>query len=947
MRADVALLEREEVVARVTRLLDRVEDGGSGALFVVGEAGLGKTSVVDKVRAMAAGRMRVGHGRGHPMDTALGFGLAVQAFDELGGHEVLFPAAVASLGQPRSTPLYAVLEWLAGQAPRPALLVLDDMHWADPDSLVLVSFLCRRLASLGMGIVAMMRPWPSAAHDMAAELAHDGYGELSWLAPLSRPAAAVLLGDRCERIVSGDAVGRAWRISGGNPLLLEQVAAVISRGEELPDAGAGRPTMPSIAVVLARFAGLSAAGLRCARAASVLGDSFISGLAAEIAQLPGEQVDGALEAMDRSGLVRAAPDGSTEFVHPLFAQALYSDLGAPLRARLHARAFTALVGRGREAEAAEHAVRAELLGDPVAVGVLQRVGLAARRAGAVTSAADRLHAAIELAGDGAQPDLLLTAGQALLEAGRPEPAVAAHERLLAHSDCPDAVRVEALHARGRALTYLGHYDRAEASLCEAGELAERIDPAAAVEVLLDHAMTFWTRTGPGPALPLITRARKIATQCAGASGWAHAASVNIALQCGHPPEAGEIERAIDGLDAWLAGGGTDPGGVFGALYNVATAACMLERFGDAERLFGAGVAVAAQRGGHVTVASFRPMHARTLFYMGRTDEALQVIERALDDADVFPMFEFYTCVGAACIAHYQGRGEQSVAWAARVEMLVHCPGDGPHPARLPGQDLVLLYVQEIRAQRALRDGLVQKASEAYLQIEATVHRIGIGEPCLVYWARHAVLAHLAAGAVADAERVIDWLVQRSAGLPCRWPRIALATSRAALAEAQGHPGLAETHFTEALHHHEHVQLPIEQIETMLLHGSFVRRSGQPARARPILVSALEQVEATGARWYGPPLRDELKLAGGRRRRSSQSPDQLTAAESRVARVVATGRSNKQVAAVLSLSVHTIEGHLDRIYGKLGIHSRGELIARAGTGPAVGGDDLRNGEDPPR
>ena len=653
------------------------------------------------------------------------------------------------------------------------------MHWADPDSLVLVSFLCRRLRSLGMGIVVTKRPWPSAAHDMAAELAHDGYGELNCLAPLSQPAAAVLLGDRCERSLSGAAVGRAWRLSGGNPLLLEQVAAVISRGEELPDQGSGRSTMPSIAVVLARFAGLSAAGLRCARAASVLGASFIPGLAADIAQLPGEEIDGALDAIARSGLVRAAPDGSTEFVHPLFAQALYSDLGAPLRARLHARAFTALVSRGREAEAAEHAVRAELLGDPIAVGVLHRVGLAARRAGAVTSAADRLQAAIELAGDGAEPDLLLTAGQALLEAGRPEAALAAHERLLAHSNCPDAVRVEALHGMGRALTYLGHYDRAEASLCEAGELAERTDPAAAVGVLLDHALTFWTRTGPGPALPLITRARKIATQSACESGWAHAAWVNIALQCGHPPEAGEIEEAIDGLDAWLANGGTDAGGVFGALYNVATAACMLERFDDAERLFGAGVAVASRRGEHVTLASLRPMHARTLFYMGRTGEALHVIERALDDADVFPMFEFYTCVGAACIAHYQGRGEQSSAWAARVEMLVHGPGIGPHHVRLPGQELVLLYVQEIRAQRALRDGLVQKASAAYLQIEASVHRIGIGEPCLVYWARHAVLAHLAAGAVADAERVIDWLAQRSADLPRRASRTARSDSASA------------------------------------------------------------------------------------------------------------------------------------------------------------------------
>lgn len=918
MPAPTLLQERFTAIKAAASLLSSVEGGRSGVLFVVGEAGLGKTSLVEQVCRMAQGRVQVGVARGHPMDTALAFGLFSQLLGRVGGQDVL--AADEAVVMPRPARLDATLRWVSRPAVGPLLLVLDDLHWADPDSLVLLSFLCRRLAGHPVGFLATLRPWPPAAHDVAVDLVENGSGVVTALAPLSRAAAGVLLAERTSRSLPAEMVERAWRVCGGNPLLLEQIAVAIDRGEQVPEHRPGGAPMPSLEIVLARFAGLPPAGLRCARAAAVLGPSFLPGLAVEVAQLVEDEVDEALDAMGRSGLVRTATAGGTEFVHPLFAQALYRDLSEPLRIRLHVRAFRVLAARGRDQDAAEHAVRAELVGDPTAVDLLERVGRAARRAGAVASAADRLCAAARLAGDRGTPTLLLTMSETLLDAGRPAEAITTLEDLARRPDSSTPDRVEALRMLGRALTFTGAYDRARSCLQEAATLAEVHDPAIAVEVLLDHAVNSWFGTGPGAALPSITRARVIAGELPGGPHRrAESAWTTMAFQAGDPTAVNRLTAEIDSLQDALHAEVADLAGVFGQLHNTAITAILAERCADAEHLLAMGRAIAARRGATAAAAGLAPLHARALAYLGHLDAAAQAIDETLGYAELMPMLQLYGCVGAACIAHYQGRLEQSTAWCDRLEVLA------------PGQDLVLMYVREIRAQRDLRDGRLEEAAEAYRRIEETAQRIAVGEPCLVYWARHAVTAYVGCGRFKEALRVVDWLAERSSVLPCRWPRIALATCQATLADANGDNVLAERGLRAALAHHNEVDLPVEEIETLLDLASFLRRTGRPTEARPLLKRALELVDRTGARWFTDPLQEELTLAGGRRRRPREYPDRLTAAEARVVRIVATGRSNRQVAAQLSLSVHTVESHLDRIYTKLGVHSRGELIARRATG----------------
>jgi predicted ATPase len=341
---------------------------------VVGEAGIGKTSVLDHARALAGEHgFRVGVGHGEAMEATLPFGLMAQVLTGLGGEALEGPGVVPAGPDARAARFYAVRRWLEHSAADPVLLAIDDLHWSDADSLALLSFLCRRLAGLPVAVVATLRPWPQEAHLAAAGLAHDGRASVERLAPLTRAGTAALLTARSGRPVSEAEIDRAAEVTAGNPLLLEQVALALARGQGIPRLAAGWRGHPE-QLLLTRFAGVPAAGLECARAAAVLGTRFRSELAVALASLDHRHGDQALDALERTGLVRAGRAGGAEFAHPLFRQALYDDLGESLRARLHARAFSLLAERGLNDEAAEHAMKAGLAGDSVAISVLTNAG---------------------------------------------------------------------------------------------------------------------------------------------------------------------------------------------------------------------------------------------------------------------------------------------------------------------------------------------------------------------------------------------------------------------------------------------------------------------------------------------------------------------------------------------------------------------------------------------
>jgi DNA-binding CsgD family transcriptional regulator len=149
-----------------------------------------------------------------------------------------------------------------------------------------------------------------------------------------------------------------------------------------------------------------------------------------------------------------------------------------------------------------------------------------------------------------------------------------------------------------------------------------------------------------------------------------------------------------------------------------------------------------------------------------------------------------------------------------------------------------------------------------------------------------------------------------------------ARCRGLLAAAEGNLEAAFEAYERALG--EHGRFPLERGRTLLCLGSAHRQAKQKRAARDALEQALAIFEELGARLWGNNAEAELRRISGRRRASEA---ELTEMEERVASLAVEGRSNKEIAAELFVSVHTVGAHLSRAYRKLGIRSRSELAGR--------------------
>ncbi len=635
------LWERGGVSAAVAELLEAARAGRGGVLFVEGEAGLGKSSILDSATARAQPDLRVGLGQGDAMEMSLPFGVLDQALVALGGPAM---AAVPHAATARPEQLYRLMRWLE-TVEHGVLIALDDVHWADSDSLGLLSLLCRRIGSLPAAIIATLRTWPEEARAVASSLVGAGVARLQRLEPLSREASTVMLAERTGRAVSDAAAAKAWELSAGNPLLLEQVALAIGRGAIDAEASDSWPALEADGLLLSRFAGLPAPALRCARAASVLGARFRLEVAAEVAGLAAVEADRAVEALCRSGLVEPTNAGEVRFVHPLFAQALYDDLPGPLRTRLHAHSFEVLAGRGLDAEAAEHALRAGLRDTPEVLAALERAGRAALEVGALHTATAQLTTAVGLAGDRASTSLLLAQAEALLGAGDPIAASVSYERVLSRSGIATDVRAVALRMRGRALYASGDHVTAADCFTEAADLLLVDDPAAAAEALVDQALSLRIVLGPRGCLPLAARAIELAAGTATTLRLrAEAAHGFLTVMAGDPAGLQATANAAKAVQANPRPELADPAWTWGLTSIHAHAAKYLEHFDVAARSFRSVRVAAEQLGAAEALTMSLIGEAEVAARTGRLTEALELSNRADQLTELVPLGATYNAV---------------------------------------------------------------------------------------------------------------------------------------------------------------------------------------------------------------------------------------------------------------------------------------------------------------
>jgi DNA-binding CsgD family transcriptional regulator len=145
----------------------------------------------------------------------------------------------------------------------------------------------------------------------------------------------------------------------------------------------------------------------------------------------------------------------------------------------------------------------------------------------------------------------------------------------------------------------------------------------------------------------------------------------------------------------------------------------------------------------------------------------------------------------------------------------------------------------------------------------------------------------------------------------------------------------EQHFLDALALHDLIESPFAAARTRLCYGERLRRAGRRVDAREHLRAALEVFDRLGALPWAERARSELRASGETlRRRDAFEADQLTPQELQIALQVAEGKTNKEVGAALFLSHKTVEFHLSRIFRKLDLHSRAELIRRVAAGEPV-------------
>jgi DNA-binding NarL/FixJ family response regulator len=267
----------------------------------------------------------------------------------------------------------------------------------------------------------------------------------------------------------------------------------------------------------------------------------------------------------------------------------------------------------------------------------------------------------------------------------------------------------------------------------------------------------------------------------------------------------------------------------------------------------------------------------------------------------------------AHVAALQGEVELATSLATRGLAV----GRAVHDHIYPLKNLWVL------GQLALAQGDAARAADYLAPLRDERHAVGFCEPGSPPFVSDAVDALVAAGRLDEARAMNDAWEQL--GRKLDRPRL-LATGargRGLITAAEGDADRAVVILQEALEHHERLPVPDERARTLLALGATLRRAGHRRDARDRLDQALAAFEHLGQSLWAQRARSEIARLAGRK----PADTELTATEQKVAELVAQGRSNRDVADALFITVRTVEANLTRIYRKLDVRSRAELAAR--------------------
>jgi DNA-binding CsgD family transcriptional regulator len=896
------IVGRDEEATALEAFVDGVGDGPS-ALVLEGEAGIGKSTLwlagVERARSQG---FRVLSSRPGEAEHKLAYVGLGDLFEDV------LADVLPALPPPRRRALEVALlleepdeatdprtlgtavrdSLLVLAEDRPLLVAIDDVQWLDVSSEQTLAFALRRQQGSPI-LVLLARRSTEGRSPLEAALGGVRVRTLP-VGPLSTGALHRLLHDRLGRPFARQTLLAIHERSGGNPFFALELARVLEA-----DADPAQPLpVPATLeeLVRGRISGLPEPTRQALALAAALGPARQS-----VLEQAGAAPDALAAAFAANVIERES--GTIRFTHPLLSSVLYRDLGEERHA-IHGRIATIV---DDPLVRARHLALSKTEPDAAVAGALDGAVRFATDRGAAAVAAELAEQALRLTPPETGDDhsrRALAAARAHQAAGEWTRARTIASDLLAATP-PGPVRAEVL----LLLSELESVDRAAALLEEAMH-EEPLPPALEATV---HLRLAWA-----------TRFK---------DDWHERALA-------HVDAALELAEELD--DDVLRGRARVIRATIGSIVGAPDLAVQAHEFATAvgsEQLVQEATSVFV----NTLVWSFRPDVARDLlereyaewrdrdeprsaralwglawieFWAGRWALAAEHAARAHDLRVQYGVEVPQDHLPIALVAVHRGLLELALEHSERALALAE-EQLGLHPP----QHLAILGLV------ALGRGDREEAAEWLRKADGQAAALDWGEPGIRWWTGDYVELLLELGRTDEAVRILEAWEADAARLGRDWVLAHVTRSRGLAAAAGGDLEQAVALLERSVAEHERVGDPFGCARALLALGVVRRRGRQKRLARDAIQDAVDAFETIGAAGWAEKARGELGRIGGRQ----PGGGELTPTERRLAELVAAGRSNKEIAAELFVTPKTVGTTLSRLYAKLGVHSRTELIRR--------------------
>ncbi|GAA2118150.1 LuxR family transcriptional regulator [Actinomadura napierensis] len=896
---------RRRELAELDATLERARAGRSGALVVSGEAGVGKTALLDRMVARAPAGVRIERVVASESEMEL----AYAGLHQLCGHlldsaerlpvpqrealEVVFGLRRAAAPSPFLVGL-ALLGLLTEVAGDGALLcVVDDAQWLDEASARAVAFAARRLDAEGIAVVLAMRTVGEVFAGLQRLVVEGlGDGDARELLRLSTPGG--LDGRVRDQLIAE---------ARGNPLALRELPRALSPAE-IAGGFALTGSIPlesrieqSLLAQLEPLPGPTRLLLLLA-AADPTGDTGLLWRASASLGLAPEDFDAARDADALTVGTRVS------FRHPLVRSAVYRSASPEDRRRVHA-ALADATGIDRDPDRrAWHQASATLLADETVAADLERSAVRARRRGGAAAAGAFLERAAELTPAPVQRvRRLIAAAEAKHDAGAPAAAL----RLLATTrGLPLTELQEALVGRLRARA--GYALQRDSSgprlLLAAAQGLEGLDPVLARDTYIEalSAAIYGGRLGDAEQMAAVANAILEATDgeesdrardlILRGQALLAAKGQEAAIETLRRAQRAFLDQAPDSLELhwmWFASRAAQD------LWDARALRTLADRQVELARSEG--------------VVTVLPIALSLLMVAQTVDGELDAAEASCDEIDAIkevtgnPLPQY----GRLFLAAYRGQVDETERLAVRIRADAQERGEGYGLSAVNFAE-TLLY----NGLGRFADVVVSGRRELPYTHELSHAMRVLGE--LVEAAAHTGERELAEQACEQLEGVT-----RPVGT--NWALAVLAMAKAQVRDGDEAEGL----YLEAIGRFERERIPIMVGRCCLLYGEWLRRARRNAEARGRLRTAHQVLSEIGLNGFAARAARELSGSGesvGVRPQGSAA--RLTDQELNVARLAREGLTNRDIGARLFVSARTAEYHLSKVFAKLGIRGRAEL-----------------------